>query len=401
MRILWASNAPWSHVSYGTQTRLILPRLAALGHEIGLFAWHGLHGGSIVSGLEYAGTVYSLPVFPRGNDAYGNDLVAQHARAWQADIVISFVDLWVLDGAAYSASAPWCPYFPLDCHPFPRPMREQLAAHAMQPIVFSRFAEAEAKAAGADARYVPLMLDSDVFTPGDRALARAALGWPEDAFLVTMVAANRGFPSRKALPEALKAFALFAKKHRDAMLYLHTARGGQPGDDGVDLPDLIERLDLRGRVQLPESYAYKMGLPAAELANVYRASDVLLSPSYGEGLGLPILEAAACGVPSIVGDWSAMPEVAFGGYRIPRPGTVVKGYGFVAQEYELPHGGNFCVPPIGSIVEALETAYRTAHAAARRDAAIAGAAAYAADTVAERYWRPVLAAIAERIGVAA
>ena len=34
MRILWLSNPPWCTSGYGTQTRVIVPRLRALGHTV-------------------------------------------------------------------------------------------------------------------------------------------------------------------------------------------------------------------------------------------------------------------------------------------------------------------------------------------------------------------------------
>ena len=46
--------------------------------------------------------------------------------------------------------------------------------------------------------------------------------FPKDAFVVGMVAANKGAPSRKAFSQALLAFSRFAKAHDNAFLYLHT-----------------------------------------------------------------------------------------------------------------------------------------------------------------------------------
>lgn len=393
MRILWASGAPWAKKSSGfaNQTSKILPCLASLGHEIGLFAWHGLEGGAMQTVLEGG---YPLTIFPKGADRFGNDMVAIHAQAFAADVVISFVDLWVIDGAQYSAVTPWCPLFPVDCWPLPPGDAANLRTHALQPLVYSRFAERMCQAAGIEVRYVPHILEVDSFTPGSRANARADLGWPADAFMVTMVAANRNFPSRKAIPECLKAFKLFSEQHSDALLYLHMKKG-DAGD--VPIPQMIEQLGLTGRVAMPESYAYQMGVPIEELAQIYRASNVLLSPSYGEGLCMPILEAAACGIPSIVGDWSGMAEVCFDGYLIEPPSMFVESYGRIEQEYYLPHGGNHTIPPIGAIIQGLEWAYTTNDTPERQAARREQTLPYAADVVTRDYWRPVLEEIAGRL----
>ena len=47
MKILWHSNSPWARTGYGTQTALWVPRLAELGHEIAISAFHGLQGSPI------------------------------------------------------------------------------------------------------------------------------------------------------------------------------------------------------------------------------------------------------------------------------------------------------------------------------------------------------------------
>jgi glycosyltransferase involved in cell wall biosynthesis len=49
------------------------------------------------------------------------------------------------------------------------------------------------------------------------------------------------------------------------------------------------------------------------MAKIYSAMDVLLNPAMGEGFGITVLEAQACGTPAIVTDFSAMTEVCGGG----------------------------------------------------------------------------------------
>jgi glycosyltransferase involved in cell wall biosynthesis len=52
------------------------------------------------------------------------------------------------------------------------------------------------------------------------------------------------------------------------------------------------------------------------MAKLYSAMDVLLNPAMGEGFGVPVLEAQACGTPAIVTDWTAMPEVCKAGWHV-------------------------------------------------------------------------------------
>ena len=82
-----------------------------------------------------------------------------------------------------------------------------------------------------------------------------------------------------------------------------------------------------------------------EMAQIYSAMNVLLSPSFGEGFGIPILEAAACGVPAIVTDWSAMPEVMGQGWKVKH------------QPYWTGLSSWQAVPDVDDIVSALEDCY--------------------------------------------
>jgi glycosyltransferase involved in cell wall biosynthesis len=51
-------------------------------------------------------------------------------------------------------------------------------------------------------------------------------------------------------------------------------------------------------------------LPGADLADLYRAADLMVFPSLYEGFGMPLLEAMACGTPVVCSNVSSLPEVA-------------------------------------------------------------------------------------------
>jgi glycosyltransferase involved in cell wall biosynthesis len=49
---------------------------------------------------------------------------------------------------------------------------------------------------------------------------------------------------------------------------------------------------------------------AATLRQLYRRATCMVLPSLGEGFGLPVLEAMACGTPVITASTCSLPEVA-------------------------------------------------------------------------------------------
>jgi glycosyltransferase involved in cell wall biosynthesis len=369
MRILWVSNAPFCRTGYGTQTRLFVPRIQALGHTVHIMANYGLAGGS----LQFDSKTVILPL---ANEVYGNDILAQHAQHMGADIVLTLYDAWVF-ASETMRQVRWVPWMPVDSDPLPERVLQALTP-AWQPIAYSKFGERKLTEAGLHPLYVPHGVETSVYCPGDKAEARERLGLPQDVFVAAMVAANKGYPSRKAYPECLWAWREFVKVHPDAVLYLHTHMNAN--NQGIDLPLLIRKLGIpTDNVRYCDQYYNTLGFDDDYMVAAYRAADVLLSPSMGEGFGLPILEAQSCGCPVIVGDWTSMPELCFAGWKVQ------------GQPFWIPGTGAWqFMPHIPSIVDALEQAYKGRLFLGTAQRARQGALEYDADLVAERYWRPVL-----------
>jgi glycosyltransferase involved in cell wall biosynthesis len=380
MKIMWLSNAPWACTGYGNQTAMFTPRLQKIGHEMAITAFYGLEGRILNNN--------GIPVYPKGNLTYGNDVMDTHTRHFGAEVCISLIDAWVIDPRYFVSGVKWIPWFPVDMEPLPPPVKRQVA-QAYRRIVFSRFGERMVQDAGLDCYYVPHGVDTNIFRPGDKAAAKKFLRLPEDKFVVGMVAANKGNPSRKAFCENIAAFKVLHDKHPDTVLYLHTFKGEQ-GGQAINLPEFVRSLGLvEGKdVFFCDQYMQLIGFADDYMAAAYNAMDVHLLVSMGEGFGIPILEAQACGTPVIVGDWTSMSELCFSGWKVSKK---------EAHPFYTPLASYQWIPKVEAIADRLEQAYRMAGNADYSKAARKGALPYDADKVTEKYWNPILAEIEQDI----
>ncbi len=85
------------------------------------------------------------------------------------------------------------------------------------------------------------------------------------------------------------------------------------GKQGWKVDRLVD--DLQGHPQLGERLFWLQGISDEYLAKVYAQSDCLIAASYGEGFGLPLIEAAQIDLPIIARDIPVFREVA-GDYAI-------------------------------------------------------------------------------------
>ncbi len=139
---------------------------------------------------------------------------------------------------------------------------------------------------------VPPGVDHAVFSPGDRAQARRALGLKQEGRIVLFVGRLQPL---KGASTALQALAgLPALGIDDARLVIV---GGPSGVRGRD-----EAASLRARsvaLGLAERLQFVPPQPHELLSSWYRAADACVVPSRSESFGLVALEAAACGTPVV------------------------------------------------------------------------------------------------------
>jgi glycosyltransferase involved in cell wall biosynthesis len=311
MKILWHSNSPMVPTGYGNQTALFAPRLRDAGYEVALSAFYGLEGAPIMW--------ENIPVFPSLGGEFGNQYIAGHAAAFfggdpKAGIVMTLMDVLALSTDVYKGLNTVC-WTPVDHEPATPTQKHFFSETPSIPIAMSRYGQDQLSEF--NPYYVPHGIDTDVFMPLNKKAVRAEVGIGEDEFIVGMVAANKGNPSRKCFVEALSAFARLRAKHENVTLYLHTEISGSVSG-GIPIGEVLNALGVPpAAVARADQYRLLFSpYPAREMAAIYSSFDVLLAPSAGEGFGIPLAEAQACGVPVITTDFSASKEVVGSGWHV-------------------------------------------------------------------------------------
>ena len=360
------------------QTALVVPRLASLGHKVVISAPYSF-GGSI---LEWEG----FRVLPSVRDQAGNDVIIQNHEFYEADLTITLCDVFgLLKSAKALPQINIAHWFPVDATPLGEADVTVLREGQGIPVAMSQFGRNVLRAEGADPLYVPHGVDTAVFSPGDKGPYRETV--PEigpDTFVIGICAMNRD-PYRKGLHEQMLTFSRFHARHPDSVLALHTAPVANPG---LNIPGLAARLGISAAVTFPDQYMYDTGgIGREQLATWYRGLDILSMCSYGEGFGLPLIEAQACGIPVVTTDGSAMPELCGTGW-------LVSGTPF----WSSGNGAWWVRPDVTDIGSAYELAWQ-----AREDGEMPNRQArefgllFDADRVFTQFWKPCLAEIEERI----
>lgn len=380
-KVLWHSNSPWSPTGYGNQTALFAPRIAQ-HYPLQISSFYGLEGAPL--------TWNGIKVLPGVGGTYGNESIPHHVKRVfggpRDGMLLTLMDVWVLDPkmCAHLDVVSWVP---VDHDPAPPRVVEYFRQSGAVPLAMSRFGEEKLAEAGLEPLYCPHGVDTSVYRPVDKAEARQRMGVGADEFMVGMVAANKGNPSRKSFVAALEAFAELRKRHENAKLYLHTDVEGV-WSGGVALAPVIQSLGIpESAIGMTDPYAIHFHPTAPEvMALFYSSMDVLLAPSSGEGFGIPLLEAQACGTPVITTDFSACREVVAAGWK-------VKG-----SRWWTPQNSWQALPHVGEIVEALEDCYTmpAAERAEMSERARDHALGYDVDHVLTEYMLPALEVAQER-----
>ncbi|NJM61164.1 MAG: glycosyltransferase family 4 protein [Oscillatoriales cyanobacterium RU_3_3] len=145
---------------------------------------------------------------------------------------------------------------------------------------------------------IPLGADTSIYYPlseSKRQLLRQNFGW-SDYFIFLNIG---GQTDRKGIRPLLKAFAATANKYPHARLVLKGSELLYPSRDEIAEASRVVLTDAERAKVLPRLIYTGNQLSFAQIAQLYQAADAYVSPYLAEGFNLPVLEAAACGLPVI------------------------------------------------------------------------------------------------------
>ena len=156
---------------------------------------------------------------------------------------------------------------------------------------------------------VPCGYDGRLFSALPRAAARAAVGWPDDAFTVLQL--GRLVP-RKGIDTVIDALVVLRRKHGVAAR-LYVVGGGSERPCATATPEIGRLMARAAAAGVADRVHFVGRRDRADLHRYYSAADVFVTTPWYEPFGITPVEAMACALP-VVGS-------AVGGIRT----TVVDG----------------------------------------------------------------------------
>lgn len=350
-RILFCSEATFLNTGYATYTREILNYLHNTNkYELAELASYGERNDPRASDIpwKFYGVVPNDNCSPGEREQYQNHQTAQFGELafesvcldFKPDIVCDIRDFWMLDFQERSPFRPfykWCIMPTVDARP---QARQWIATYesADACLTYSEWAGEVLKAqSGSKINYIGISPPSAhaAYQPiEDKSALRQSMGLDPNAKIIGTVMRNQ---RRKLYPDLFEAFRMLLDSVEDSskyMLYCHTSYP----DLGWDIPELLQQYELSSKVlftyichqtnkpfaslfrgavtQSPYTNQYgavlsnvKTGASYEDLAKIINLFDIYVQYANCEGFGLPQVEAAACGIPVMATDYSAMESV--------------------------------------------------------------------------------------------
>jgi glycosyltransferase involved in cell wall biosynthesis len=293
MKIAWISDLDFRVSGYFNITTSLCSGLATLGHEIK------------VVGLGYHGEQHDFPfsVIPVQNFQEATALVANLYNLWHFDVCVVALDIPMQEQfllAFRGRPFKYVGIMPIEADPLCMSWAGVLLEMDKR-LIISEFGVAEAAKMGVSTTYLPVGIDTELWRmpiKEERAALRNSFGFDKNTFAILTVADNQ---ERKNLSKAFEVIGEFAKD-RDNVKYMLVTREHCPV--GWKLRDMALMYGINNKLMI-----FERGIGFKELWALYAVSDCFFLSSKTEGLGMPLMEAMAVGVPCVATNATGMKEL--------------------------------------------------------------------------------------------
>jgi len=348
-RILFCGEASYLSTGYATYTREVLRRLHATGkYDIAELGTYGKPEEPEIKDVPWK----FYPNIPDINNTkaveeYNSNNINQFG-AWKfesicldfkPDIVCDIRDFWMME---FQERSPFRKFYNWTIMPTvdAAPQHKQWIhtyANADGVFTYSDWALSSLKEQSGAAinclGSAPPSADSSYSPVQDKEAHKRSLGFEDGVKIIGTVMRNQ---RRKLYPDLFEAFRMFLDKsgRTDVYLYCHTSYP----DLGWDLPEIMMKCgvaskclftyicsecgyvfpdffkDAISQCKKCNKFSAKLsnvrnGVPVEILSSIVNCFDLYVQYANSEGFGLPQVEAAACGVPVMSVDYSAMSSV--------------------------------------------------------------------------------------------
>jgi len=335
--ILWFSNSTYGQYGYAIVSKYVVKGLRDHGFKV------------VCIGLQTLGRVikdeYGNSNLPIAFDIWGSDAVEPYLKAFQPDILVSMLDIWVkplhyLPDTVRKYPAKWLHHATISYAPI-SPILIDLFSKADHLVAPSWFVFNELSAVPVPRTYIPHGVNLKIYKKNKKARKelRGELGY-EDKFVFLTIGRNRmhqkGFAS---LFHAFRTLLVNKPELKDHVVLHCHAYPYEP--DGINLVMGRDRMGLKDYVKVTcvkpsESldrfeicnennerailYQPNCGLLEEEMARLYNMADCFVLATRGESFCLPIIEAQACGLTCVMTGCSTAHELI----SEPKTGLVAK-----------------------------------------------------------------------------
>jgi len=304
-KILWLSDFDFSGSGYYYISAPLCSGLSELGYEVKAI------------GLGYRGQPHNFDfsIIPCQSFQDAHAMIHNLNHKWQFDVLVIALDIpqqlffaerLRQEGIKHIAITP------LENPPLTKTWMMGLSQLEWTFFISEISAQAAQDAGLKNSSHIRIGVDTEAWrlpTKDERERVRKSMGI-DNKFVILTVADNQ----ERKNPAYGYDIVSKVKQAGVPVLYLHVTREHNP--QGLNLRDYAEVVGLKSQ----EDYRIiERGIPSSELMALYWASDVFLLPTKAEGLGLPVLEAMACGTPVVATDTGAIHELLVGGrgYYVP------------------------------------------------------------------------------------